>query len=433
MKNIYLLLLMCTTLVTQAQLFFYEVAGIPLTGIEYLQVDNPYILQLRADTSASGWTPSSRQIRTKAPNTQINYPGYQLTSSWTNNTWEDNYEVTDSFVLDSQQRIQAVFEHTYYNYPGFQDETKTKREFSYSSDKKIATIKYFQTPNLNSNNYIKQWDTYILYDMEGNRIKDSTRYAGGQYSTVKHYTYSNIGLLSQETELNGTDTISKVIYGFITSPFDGMELITARLEYSYNNTTDEVTLIAADSIDYFNDYTVSYHISYGLIFSNGNYSIGPYRYDSYSYEDGWKLTKIISRLFTDGAWNESLMTEIEYSKNKAEVGYIYPFIGGGWSNDPVFKLLFSFNTGLTANLTIPDKGITCYPNPATSTVTIESNSNTPLSLCELYDFTGKQIASFPDITTTNTIDISNYPEGIYYLRVQNSFEQTVTHKLAIAR
>ena len=64
-----------------------------------------------------------------------------------------------------------------------------------------------------------------------------------------------------------------------------------------------------------------------------------------------------------------------------------------------------------------------YPNPANNKITVDANDVTDV---KLFDVLGKQIT----VTKTNNVDVSNLPEGVYFLQVQTK-QNTTTQKIIV--
>ena len=72
-----------------------------------------------------------------------------------------------------------------------------------------------------------------------------------------------------------------------------------------------------------------------------------------------------------------------------------------------------------------------YPNPANNVLFVETDiiENSSLSL---FDVTGKKIYNIENIAGLNTLDVSNLPEGMYFIRISNS-EKSLDRKIIISR
>jgi uncharacterized repeat protein (TIGR03803 family) len=123
-----------------------------------------------------------------------------------------------------------------------------------------------------------------------------------------------------------------------------------------------------------------------------------------------------------------------------------------FSYDPVaakYKMLFAFNysngSGPYGSLTLVNapvvtamsevsepQNITVYPNPSNGRFTIESSVVGHRSV-EIYNVLGESVFSQYSIPSTKySIDISNQPLGVYFLKVYNTQQQTIsTQKIVI--
>lgn len=81
-------------------------------------------------------------------------------------------------------------------------------------------------------------------------------------------------------------------------------------------------------------------------------------------------------------------------------------------------------------LSADKEGISFSPNPATDQVRIVNNdgSDDSFSGAKIYDLSGKLVADKKLQKYTNTIFITDLPNGIYIARVENNDGTTFTHK-----
>ncbi len=68
---------------------------------------------------------------------------------------------------------------------------------------------------------------------------------------------------------------------------------------------------------------------------------------------------------------------------------------------------------------LPKSDIVIYPNPTTGKLTI-NNSKSIINNVVIIDITGKTIKQLPVNSNQLTIDISSYPNGIYFIKLQNN-------------
>jgi len=71
-----------------------------------------------------------------------------------------------------------------------------------------------------------------------------------------------------------------------------------------------------------------------------------------------------------------------------------------------------------------------YPNPASGEVTIKGNG---LSRVELFDLRGRKLAGYNNITDILLFNVSNYDNGLYFVKIYSENNQMVTKKLVIAK
>ena len=60
--------------------------------------------------------------------------------------------------------------------------------------------------------------------------------------------------------------------------------------------------------------------------------------------------------------------------------------------------------------------IKCYPNPVSSNLTITNLKNTTV---ELYNIVGQRIVQQENVSGDISIDMKEYPEGVYFVKIQN--------------
>ncbi|WNJ19296.1 discoidin domain-containing protein [Pontibacter sp. G13] len=62
------------------------------------------------------------------------------------------------------------------------------------------------------------------------------------------------------------------------------------------------------------------------------------------------------------------------------------------------------------------KDLKVFPNPATDFVQIDMTA--PIEMIQVYDLTGKVLAQYAPVSTSYTLDMSNFANGLYFLQVQ---------------
>jgi hypothetical protein len=61
--------------------------------------------------------------------------------------------------------------------------------------------------------------------------------------------------------------------------------------------------------------------------------------------------------------------------------------------------------------------VSIYPNPSSATITIELPEPTPEFQISIFNFSGKEVINHQITEPANVIDISQLPQGVYFVRV----------------
>jgi len=145
---------------------------------------------------------------------------------------------------------------------------------------------------------------------------------------------------------------------------------------------------------YFN-ITSAYYVEYGLNIIN---------------EDGTNLLSL-----PDGGWAE--LKQVNGENKLLAYTYIYNELGYYEVSTNVYKL---GGSGTKVSLVKPT-GISVYPNPANSHLTISTEDNFEMIGGEftLYTVGGKKVISYPITNKQQTIPIKNLPTGPYVYSISN--------------
>jgi hypothetical protein len=107
--------------------------------------------------------------------------------------------------------------------------------------------------------------------------------------------------------------------------------------------------------------------------------------------------------------------------------------------NPVLNCAGTFNANQnciaegTPDLIIFQPILTLYPNPATSTITIQYNSPTQNTTASIFDITGRLMGSYQLTGSSTTISIQNLPPSIYQCRIMDGEGNVVTKKMVAMR
>jgi hypothetical protein len=421
MKKTVLLPLLFQCLGLIAQNFYPSAYRSPVTGFELLRQENPIIYALvPSGSQGENWAPSQRILMFKDP--VLPFTEEERVSDWESNMWVDNQSTVNSFILDNQNRLQTVYSHSKYSGSGSEWEGKSKFDFAYNSNNQLIQLEYYQAQPETSDNYVRSHIMYIKYDENGNRITDSSFYtSSGSTPYVSRFQYTN-GKLSLTEEYSGDQLSSKDTY-----TYNGNLLTSAISEY-FNNTTDEWLMMNADSFEYDAANNISKRVYYGMLFFDGQAIFDGLRNETYSYTSDHKLEHMIERYYSNDEWIPFSKTDIEYDANgKAEVGYQYTPVNGGWNTTADTKYVFDILAGLkpvAQSLT----SVQIFPNPANDKLTIDLKEKN--GSIRLFDALGKCCYEQTEATDKIDIDISSFKNGVYYALIQSESQQR-TEKIII--
>jgi hypothetical protein len=91
------------------------------------------------------------------------------------------------------------------------------------------------------------------------------------------------------------------------------------------------------------------------------------------------------------------------------------------SNDPLWKTQYNACSYIARkgvisqeSTKVENEEISLYPNPTNHTVNFQSNNGTVIEHIRMTDIQGREIAKFENV---ESIDVSTYSSGIYYLEL----------------
>jgi hypothetical protein len=93
-----------------------------------------------------------------------------------------------------------------------------------------------------------------------------------------------------------------------------------------------------------------------------------------------------------------------------------------------FDIVYSISPGTTTGLTSGSvRGLKIYPNPANTSFRIEGQIQT----IEIYDLLGKNIYYWNPNSDFQTVDLSEVPEGLYFVKAKSVEGKIFTKKLVV--
>jgi hypothetical protein len=75
----------------------------------------------------------------------------------------------------------------------------------------------------------------------------------------------------------------------------------------------------------------------------------------------------------------------------------------------------------------------CFPNPATSVITLESPLNNDLGSLSIFDLCGKKIATHTIVSGTNHLSLDNIPSGCYQMLITGNRGEVYRQKLQVIK
>jgi hypothetical protein len=73
-----------------------------------------------------------------------------------------------------------------------------------------------------------------------------------------------------------------------------------------------------------------------------------------------------------------------------------------------------------------NNAVNIFQNPANTQITVDYKSRSKNVTLEIYNITGQKIKSFVNFNSQQTINVSDFPDGLYLLKINdggNSFNQ----------
>jgi bacillopeptidase F (M6 metalloprotease family) len=74
-----------------------------------------------------------------------------------------------------------------------------------------------------------------------------------------------------------------------------------------------------------------------------------------------------------------------------------------------------------------------YPNPSNNKVTLYTTGDNNISNIEIYNNIGQKITSILEGASKTTIDVSDYPDGIYFMKINTNSKQIITNKFTVLK
>ncbi|MFZ4798780.1 MAG: T9SS type A sorting domain-containing protein [Bacteroidia bacterium] len=407
MKVKFLIISVMMNVVTFAQSFYPSVYKFTSTGFDLLRTENPVIIKQVKDSASNKFFNNMLYLKYKSPNTE--FIGLNKIAKWNSNNWVDIETTSDSFILDSKNRIFYAIEVIKYNYPGFNYAAKMKYIYTYDNLDRIIKIAVQTSNSVTSNAY--QYTSYVTfkYNDKGLRYYDSTYDVKYKSSYINSYVYNNTNKLIIEYGKDGFDTTSKTFYSYTG------DLLNVRYNTNLNTSTDEWHPYSADSFYYNNKGQISNMISWVTFFNDlGTTNFAQLSNESYQYNAANKLIEIVSKNIIDSVLKNESKIVVEYNnQNKATLAYGYKAINAtDWATDANEKYIFDESVLSVKSSFENEKNYLIFPNPASQILYIEQEE---VYSFEVFDITGKSVIQ--NTLNDKEVNVSLLPNGIYYIQL----------------
>lgn len=180
------------------------------------------------------------------------------------------------------------------------------------------------------------------------------------------------------------------------------------------------------------EFSVDYGATWQSAFNN------PYVYNFFGYPMATFDTLVSGEYAfsgTDSTWQDVwLCYDMSWIMGTADsIKVRFTFISDSIDNNREGWMIDNLNSHVTIGHPVKENAkkdyINVYPNPAKNIINIELEKIQSFHIIEnmeLIDASGKTIKQWKNIPTRYWIDVSNYPNGIYYLKIKSNIKsQTV--------
>ena len=140
--------------------------------------------------------------------------------------------------------------------------------------------------------------------------------------------------------------------------------------------------------------------------------------------------KIIGILFNGASICNSTIYSIKLKNNPGQYDVKISYMIGAITYTPTLSYYISDQTavGIAESGDI-NSGLVLFPNPASSSVRIESMA--AFKSVSIFDATGRQLNVVPANGSELIIPLDHYPQGIYFVQVATEAEKVVIKKLVV--
>ncbi len=321
--------------------------------------------------------------------------------TWVNNAWQPQTKTISSYLnnnLNSEISLNWVDSISAYV-------NSYESSFTYNSFNQIISVLGEAFLNGSFINDFKitnvTWPNNTEQDMP--QSYTSQYWDNGNNTWINQQQYnSNIdgfGNLIQEEEKN----------------WDGNNwIINSRSNYTYNSNNDKTSEIAR--VDTSSNLLGQLGIQRNQrLYYNSGFVLTTDTIDTFDFFFGQVFPSTVAHLYKFNN-NKNMLTDTAFYLNQGS---------NIFERTTLKKNYYALNT--SSIKTNEQDEISIFPNPVSNYLTI-SLKGLNNSVIELFDYSGKIISSFKSINMVATIDVSNLPKGIYFVKTTTMNDVLITKK-----
>jgi|GEM_PF-1387435 hypothetical protein len=312
---------------------------------------------------------------------------YSIVSSWNTTNGEWVYSNKSTFTYNDKSQVVLIVNSTWVvASSSWVNNLKTESSYDAQGHKLMAVS---STWNSVLNDWEYQIKSVSTYDELGNETTFSFySWTDNAWQLIQEteYKFNSSGKLISETV--GTSWVD-VLGGFLTKN---------RTEYSYDGSGNAYFIVGSDSTMFqpFWQQKAKEERTYN---------------NSFSYND-----LVLPHTGIAFSPDFTLANDSDLFNHMLTRNILSNYTGAEWVVDSDAKLYYSVIT-ITGSSTEKISGVSIYPNPATSYITINASPGYANLTLEIFNMTGKLLLSRA-VTTNTQIPIEQLSTGIYLFRVK---------------
>ena len=318
-----------------------------------------------------------------------------------------------------------------------------KYTFNTSVDGSIDTLFYQNYDSLGNLSAINRRDIRFKNRSGLDSVFTTQTLVNGTWQiedTYIEYFYNNLGqLVKANYAINNVANYvdNKNIRRRVINYFNNGKNLTLRVDSVLSNTTATLNKIieiykSSNSFDSKGRLVETIESSWTSASVDTSFTLSKKRSVT-AFDAQNRETEIISYTWFQGGWVESQKVNSLYSSDGIFQENLTYLLKVGWWLKQRYIAQYC-NSTLNPTQEITPIALKIYPNPAQSIITLEAAENeTTSNNLEVFDTFGHKVLDKKDIRLPYSFDVSNQPNGIYFLKLSNNKGQLVTKKVLIMK